>query len=171
MNPMRNIRIEKLTLNIGAGKDPKVLEKGLKVLQSITGVAPVKTFTQKRIAAWGLRPGLPIGCKVTLRGRAVPELLKRLLDARSFTLTESQFDANGNVSFGVPEYIDIPGVKYDPEIGIVGLQVCVTLERPGYRVKRRRLRPARIARRHGINKVDAMTYFREQFNVKIGETA
>ena len=171
MNPMRQIRIEKVTLNIGAGKDPKVLEKGVKVLKSITGIDPVKTVTQKRIPGWGLRPGLPIGCKITLRGKQSAELLKRLLDARSFTLTESQFDENGNVSFGLPEYIDIPGVKYDPEIGIMGLQVCVTLERPGYRIKRRRLRRSAVSRRHTINKQEAIAYMQEQFNVKIGESA
>lgn len=171
MNPMRQIRVEKITLNIGAGKDPKVLEKGVKVLKSITGIDPVKTITQKRIPGWGLRPGLPIGCKITLRGKQSTELLKRLLDARSFTLTESQFDQNGNVSFGLPEYIDIPGVKYDPEIGIMGLQVCVTLERPGYRVKRRRLRRSTVSRRHTVNKQEAIAYMQEQFNVKIGESA
>lgn len=168
---MRSIRIEKLTLNIGAGKDPKLLEKGLKVLKSITGIAPVKTVTQKRIAAWGLRPGLPIGCKVTIRGKPGEELLRRLLDARSFTLTESQFDTHGNISFGIPEYIDIPGVKYDPEIGIMGLQVCVTLERPGYRIKRRVLHRTRVSHRHAISKQDAIAYLQQSFNVKIGESA
>ena len=170
-NPMRKIKVDKLTLNIGAGKEPKVLEKGLKVLKSITGIDPVKTFTQKRIPAWGLRPGLPIGCKITIRGKESIALLQRLLDARSFTLTESQFDDHGNVAFGIPEYIDIPGVKYDPDIGIMGLQVCVTLARPGFRVKSRRLRKAKIPRKHGITKQDAVAFMQEQFNVKIGETA
>ncbi|HLC66492.1 MAG TPA: 50S ribosomal protein L5 [Candidatus Nanoarchaeia archaeon] len=167
---MRSIRIEKVTLNIGAGKDPKVLEKGLKVLKSVTGIAPVKIVTQKRIPTWGLRPGLPIGCKVTIRGKAGETLLRRLLDARSFTLTESQFDDHGNVSFGIPEYIDIPGVKYDPDIGIMGLQVCITLERPGFRVKRRRVRRAPIAARHMIRKQDAMGFLQQSFDVKIGES-
>lgn len=171
MNPMRNIRIEKVTLNIGAGKDPNVLKRGVKVLQSITGIEPIKTVTQKRIPAWGVRPGLPIGCKLTIRGKQAKELVKRLLDARNFTLMESQFDQCGNVSFGIPEYIDIPGVKYDPEVGIMGLQVCLTLERPGYRIKRRRIRAAKISPRHSITKTEAMQFMQEQFNVKIGESA
>lgn len=168
-NPMRKIRIEKITLNIGAGKDPNVLKKGLKVLQSVAGLPPVQTVTQKRIPAWGLRPGLPIGCKITLRGKQVADLLKRLLDARDFELTESQFDNCGNVSFGVPEYIDIPGVKYDPDIGIMGLQVCVTLARPGFRIKKRKLRPGKVHARHLIRKADAIAFLQQEFNVKIGE--
>ena len=67
MNSTRQISIEKVTLNIGAGKDQAKLEKGMKLINSIAGRPPVKTFTRKRIQEWGLRPGLPIGCKLTLR--------------------------------------------------------------------------------------------------------
>jgi ATP-dependent Lon protease len=69
---MQRIRIDKLTLNIGAGKDAPLLEKGVKLITQIAGVKPVKTITQKRIPGWGLRPGLPIGCKITLRGEVLP---------------------------------------------------------------------------------------------------
>src|SRR3989304_5124160 len=81
-NPMTKIRVEKLTLNIGAGKDQVVLNKGVKLIKSITGLDPVKTVTQKRIPSWGLRPGLPIGCKITMRGKKVDELVPKLLAAR-----------------------------------------------------------------------------------------
>ena len=74
-HPLRNIKIEKVTLNIGAGKNTSLLDKGLKLLKTLTGANPVKTITQKRIPAWGLRPGLPIGVKVTLRKDAAGELL------------------------------------------------------------------------------------------------
>ena len=73
MNKMREIRIEKITLNIGAGKDVGKLEKGVKLLKNITGINPVKTVTQKRIPTWGLRPGLPIG-EVDKAARDVIEL-------------------------------------------------------------------------------------------------
>jgi len=138
MNPMTRVRIEKVTLNIGAGKDSAKLEKGMKLLKIITNKTPVKTVTQKRIPGWGIRPGLPIGCKVTLRGKKAIEILQRLFYAKENTLNEKQFDDNGNVSFGIPEYIDIKDIKYDPEIGVTGLEVCVTLEKPGFRIKRRR---------------------------------
>ena len=67
MNKMQEVRIEKVTLNIGAGRDQARLEKGITLIKSITGIPPVKTITNKRFMGWGLRPGLPVGCKVTLR--------------------------------------------------------------------------------------------------------
>ena len=75
MNVMKTIRIEKITLNVGAGKDQNKLEKGMKLLQKVTGIEPIKTFTSKRIPGWGLRPGLPIGCKITLRREEAEKLL------------------------------------------------------------------------------------------------
>src|SRR3989304_5419854 len=117
MNSMKQIRIEKLTLNIGAGKDEARLKKGLRLIKYISGRDPVTTYTIKRIPSWGLRPGLPIGCKITIRGKKAEELLPRLFKAKDDKIKITQIDEGGNVSFGIPEYIDIPGVKYDPEIG------------------------------------------------------
>nr|AJS13337.1 50S ribosomal protein L5P [uncultured archaeon] len=169
MNQMREIKIEKVTLNIGAGKDQSKLDKAVLLLKSVSGKNPVKTFTNKRIEEWGLRPGLPIGCKLTLRKKAAQELLARLLDAKDNKLTEIQFDNSGNISFGISEYIDIPGVKYDPNIGIMGLQVCITLERPGFRIKRRKLERKKIPLRHSIKKEDAIDFMKKAFKVKIGD--
>ena len=168
MNPMRNIRIEKVTLNIGAGKDQKKLDNGLKLLKIVTGVAPVTTFTNKRIPNWGLRPGLPIGCKVTLRKVQAKDILKKLIEAKDKILNESQFDESGNIAFGVHEYINIPGVKYDPEMGMIGLEVCITLERPGYRIKRRSRLNKPIPKRHAITKQEAVDFMKNEFGVKIG---
>lgn len=165
---MRNIRIEKVTLNIGAGKDQAKLEKGVILLGYISGRKPIKTATKKRIQEWGLRPGLPIGCKVTLRKKSADELLARLLDARDNKLSDSQFDENGNISFGIHEYIDIPGLKYDPQIGIMGIEVCVTLERPGFRIKRRNLMQRKIPKRHRIGKQESMEYMKNKYDVKVG---
>lgn len=170
MNAMKSIRIEKLTLNIGAGKDQTKLEKGVKLLKAVTGIDPVKTITKKRIPAWGLRPGLPIGCKITLRKEQARKLLERLLEAKEKKLTDTNFDNSGNVSFGVHEYIDIPGVKYDPTIGMLGLQVCLTLERPGYRIKRRRKAPRKIPLQHLITKEEAINYITSTFKVTVGGT-
>jgi len=169
MNPMREIRIEKITLNIGSGKEQTRLDKSIKLLESLTGIKPIKTFTKKRIPGWGLRPGLPIGCKLTLRKKNATEILIKLLKAVDDLLKPSQFDNNGNVAFGIPEYIDIPGAKYDPSIGIMGLEVCVTLERPGFRIKRRRLRKKSISPRHSITKEEAIKFMESKFNVKVGE--
>jgi large subunit ribosomal protein L5 len=169
MNSMQRVRIEKVTLNIGAGKDQKVLEKGMILLKNITGIPPVKTFTSKRIPGWGLRPGLPIGCKLTLRGSKAVEVLKRLLQSKDNVLREDQVDEQGNVAFGIKEYIDIPDVKYDPEIGVMGLEVCITMEKPGYRIKRRRIMKRKIHRKHSVTKEETREFLKKNFNVKFGE--
>jgi len=167
MNPSRNIKINKVTLNIGAGKDQTKLEKGIKLLKSITNANPVKTITSKRIPGWGLRPGLPIGCKITLRKKNAIEILNRLLQAKDNNLKESQFDTNGNIAFGIQECIDIPGLKYDPEIGIMGLEVCITLERNGFRIKRRRIAKKSIPKSHIITKKEAIEFMQKDFNIKL----
>jgi len=169
MNSMKNIRIEKITLNIGAGKDQTRLERGIVLLNSITNTTPIKTITKKRIQEWGLRPGLPIGCKLTLRKDKAIKILPRLLEAIENKLREKQFDNNGNIAFGIHEYIDIPGVKYDPKIGIMGLEVCITLERPGYRIKRRRLLTRKIPARHRISKQEAIDFMANSFKTKVGD--
>ena len=112
-NPMQEIKISKITLNIGAGKNEDLLKKGIKLLQKLSPLKPVKTITKKRIPGWGLRPGLAIGCKVTVRDGA-KELIQRLLVAKENKLTVKNFDSQGNFSFGIAEYIDIEGLTYDP---------------------------------------------------------
>jgi large subunit ribosomal protein L5 len=169
MNVMQIPRIEKLTLNIGAGKDQARLEKGIQVLKMITGIDPIKTITMLRIPTWGLRPGLPIGCKLTLRKSKASEILKRLLKAKENVLQSCHFDNAGNISFGIKEYIDIPGATYDPKIGVLGLQVCVTLEKPGFRIKKRKVEVKKIPKRHMITKKEAMSFMQKEFGVKVGE--
>src|SRR3989338_9208256 len=169
MDVMKNIKIEKVTLNIGAGSDQARLEKGMVLLNSIAEATPVKTITKKRVQEWGLRPNLPIGCKITLRKNKAMTMLPRLLDAVDNKLSERQFDENGNIAFGIHEYIDIPDVKYDPKIGIIGLQVCVTLERPGFRIKRRKIMSRKIPSRHRITKQEAIDFMSKNFKIMVGE--
>jgi len=166
MNAMKQIRIEKLTFNFGSGKEQAKLEKGMRLIKHITGIEPVKTHTQKRIPSWGLRPGLPVGCKLTLRKDTKP-LLARLLKAVKNRLNEKNFDNNGTVSIGIPEYIEIPDVEYDPKIGIIGFEVMVTLTRPGFRVKKRRLMPAKISKGHKITREEAIDFMKKEFNVEV----
>ena len=168
MNKMQTVRIEKVTLNIGAGKDQARLGKAIKLLKHITGIEPVKTVASKRIPSWGLRPGLPIGCKLTLRKGTEP-LIKQCLAAKENVLSLRNFDNSGNISFGIHEYIDVPGIKYDPDIGIIGFQLSITLERPGYRVKRRRIQKAIIGKHHQITQQDAVSFMKQQFQIKLKE--
>ena len=167
MNSMQAIRIEKLTLNIGAGKDTRKLDNGVVLLKALTGKNPTKTTTTKRIAAWGLRPGLPIGVKVTLRGEDAKAFLTRLLYAKDNKLGAKQFDNNGNIAFGIPEYIDIKGAEYNPDIGITGLEACITLERKGFRVKKRKRFVSRVGMTHRISKEQAMDFLKTEFNATI----
>lgn len=166
---MKRIRIEKVTLNIGAGADQAKLEKGMQLLKIVTGLTPVKTFTTKRIPEWNIRPGLPIGCKLTLRKSQAYDIVPRLLAAVDSKLRITQIDKYGNIAFGIKEYIDIPNVKYDPGIGIIGLQVCITLERPGYRVKKRRIESRPLHGKHIISRLEAIDFMKQNFNVTIME--
>lgn len=166
-NPCRTIKIEKVTLNIGAGRDVNRLDSGFQLLKEITNQTPVKTKTKKRIAAWDIRPGLQLGVKVTLRGKKAEDILKQLLEAVDNTLSERAFDDNGNFSFGIKEYIDIPGVKYDPKKGVFGLDVCVTLERTGYRIRRRSYMNHRINNKIRIFKQDSINFIKEKYGVKV----
>ena len=167
MNKMRMPRIEKLTINIGAGKDVNKLDKALVLMKSLTNVDPYRTVTQKRIPSWGLRPGLPVGCKLTLRKGTAANMLKRLLVAKDNKLKITNFDNNGNVSFGIHEYIDIPDLKYDPKIGVIGMQVCVTLERPGHRIKRRRLLQRKLPKKQVISREEAVDYLKTSFGIEV----
>ena len=168
MNLMKEIKIEKLTLNIGTGKDQAKLEKGMRLIKSMTGLSPVKTFTKKRIPEWGIRPGLPIGCKITIRNKKANELLAVLLDAKDKKLRKSCF-GNGTVSFGIHEYIDVPSIKYDPEIGVMGFQVCITLGRPGFRIKKRGVAKKGIADSHKIKTEESIEFMKEKFDVGVEE--
>src|SRR3989344_1721743 len=169
MNKMKDIKVEKITLKVGAGKEQAVLKKGLKLIKNLTGKDPVQTVTKKRIPSWGLRPGLPVGCMLTLRGKEATDLLRRLFHSKSNTLKPTQFDNGGSFGFGIPEYIDILGAKYDPEIGMMGLEVYVTLVRPGFRIRKKRIRPSPVGKKHRITKEEAIEFIKKEFNVKIGD--
>lgn len=166
-NKMREIRIEKVVLNIGVGEPGEKLEKAKALLERITGKKAVKTFAKKRIPEFGVRPGLPIGVKVTLRKDDALKLLPSLLKAVDNTMKKEWFDDEGNITFGIEEYIHIPNVSYDPSLGVVGLSVTIKLERPGFRVKRRRYRRSKIGKKHKIKKEEAIEFMKQKFGVKV----
>lgn len=164
---MRKLKIDKITINIGTGSDQNSLEKATKLIKMITGKAPVKTFSKRRIPTWSIRPGLPIGCKLTIRKDEANKFLKKLLAARENKLSNKQFDNKGNLSFGIPEYIEIPGISYDPVIGIMGLEVCVTIERPGYRIKKRKISKRKIPTKHEVTKQESIEFIKKQYGVEV----
>jgi len=164
---MREIKIEKVTLNMGTGEPGDKLEKAVKLLKSISGEKPAKTKTKKRIPTWKIRPGLTIGCKVTLRGEKAKKMLKRLLQAKNNKLAGGNFDNEGNFAFGIKEYLDIPEAKYDAEIGIIGIEAAVTVERPGFRIKRRMTKVKKIPKKHRITKQEAIEYMKKEYGIEV----
>jgi len=166
-NPMRRIKISKVVLNIGVGKSGEPLEKAAKVLEQLTGQKPSFRKAKRTIRDFGIHRKEPIGVMVTVRGEKAGELLRKLLKAREDRLPPSSFDEFGNVNFGIKEHIDIPGMKYDPDIGIFGMNVCVSLERPGYRVMRRRRMRSKVGRKHRIGREEAIEFFKREFGVEV----
>lgn len=166
MNPMKEVIIGKLTLNIGVGEPGDKLEKAYNLLELITGKKPVKTKSNKRIPKWNVRPGLEVGVKVTMR-KDFEELLKRLLLAKDYTLKKSCFDNHGNVSFGIDEYVHVPGLKYNPKIPLFGFNVTLTLKRKGYRIKNRRLNNKKLPRKHFINQEESIKFMKDKYEVTI----
>jgi large subunit ribosomal protein L5 len=160
---MRTIDVGKVVLNIGLGKSGEAIERGKKVLQEITGQQPSQRRAKRAVRDWGVRKGEPIGVLVTIRGKQTHELISRLLAAREKKLQSSCFDERGSVSFGIKEHIEIPGIRYDPAIGILGMNVSVVLQRPGYRVTRRARKTSKVGKAHLISKDEAMDFFKTQF--------
>lgn len=168
-NPMRELMLEKVTVNIGVGEAGDRLVKAKKILEQVTSQKPVITRAKKTNRDLGVRPGMEIGCKVTIRGPAAEEFLKRAFWTRSNKIAEYSFDKEGNFSFGVADYTDFEGVKYDPEIGIFGMDVTVTLKRPGKRISQRRILQSRIPKHHRISQEEGREFVRSKFSVEVVE--
>lgn len=166
-NPMLKPRIEKVTVNMSVGKSGEPLEKAAKVLEQLTGQRPCKRKAKKTIRDFGIRKGEPMACLVTLRKNKAKEFLKKALQAVDNKVPKQSFDGFGNFSFGIKEHIEIAGTKYVPELGIHGMDVSVTLSRPGCRVKRRHRAKSTVGARHLLSSEEAMLFVKEEFGVEI----
>src|ERR687895_383707 len=137
-SPMKNIAISKVVINIGVGRSGEPVEKARRALNVLTGQRPKVCGAKNTVRDFGIHKGEPIGAMVTLRRDKAVEFIKRVIAAKGNIIKASSFDDFGNLSIGIHEHIDIPGTRYDPEIGIFGMDVCMALSRPGYRISRRR---------------------------------
>lgn len=164
---MRDVRIEKVVVNVGVGEAGDKLLKAQKVLERLTGQKAIQTLSHSTIRDWGIRKGMPIGAKVTLRGERAEKFLKEALWARNNTLARYNFDPEGNFSFGIVDYTDFKDQKYDPEIGLFGMDVSVALQRPGYRVTKRRVGRARIPHSHRVTRQEGVSYVKERFGTEV----
>ena len=164
---MKKIFLNKVVLNMGVGKSGDPIETGKKTLVQITGKKPNVRNAKKAQRDWGVRKNEPIGVAVTVRGDDATELLKKLLEAKDNQINERAFDNEGNLSFGIKEHIDIPEIKYDPKIGILGLDVSVSLVRPGFNIKLRSKHKTKVGKNHRITKNNAIEFLTKEFGVKI----
>lgn len=162
-NPMRKIKIEKVTLSIGGTGD--YLERGFKLLKYLTGKNPMKTHSKKRIPTWAVRPGLEVGTVVTIRGEEIEEFLKKMLSTIDNKLRKKQVSEN-TLGFGIKEYIEVPGAEYQRDIGIMGFDVIVTFKRPGRRIKLRKIKQSRVGKKQMVQKDEIVKFMEENFGTK-----
>lgn len=166
-NAMRRPVVDKVVVHMGVGESGERLMNGEELMRRITGQSPVRTIAKKTQPAFGIRKGAPIGAKVTLRGETAETFLSTALEILEKVLFETQFDKNGNVSFGIEEHTDFPGMSYDPKIGIYGMDVNVVLERPGVRIARRREQQKKLPAHQRVTKEDAIAFMAEAYGVEV----
>jgi len=169
MNPMRELYVEKVTVNIGVGEAGERLAKAQKVLEAVTGQKSVQTISKNVNRDLGIRVGMPLGCKVTLRGEAAEEFIRRALPIREMRVYSYSFDKEGNMSFGISDYTDFEGMKYDPEIGIFGMDVSVVLRRTGNRITQRALLKRKTPKGHRVDRDEAIQYMKERYEIEVVE--
>lgn len=163
---MKKISIEKVVVNIAVGKSGEPLERAKRALKELTGQSPSVRGAKKNFRDFGIHKGEPIAAIVTLRREVAEQFLKGIIAAKANTFQASSFDEMGNISVGIHEHIDIPGTKYNPEIGIVGMNVSIALVRPGYRISKRRNK-GKVGKNHRITKDESMAFFQKEYGVVI----
>lgn len=166
-NPMKEIRIEKVVVNIGVGEAGEKLNRAEKVVKLITNHKPMQTLSTTTNRDLGIRLGMPIGVKVTLRRDDAIDFLKKAFWVKQNKIMQYSFDPEGNFSFGISDYTDFEGMKYDPDIGIFGMDVNVVLNRQGKRVARRKKAKGHIPRSHRVTREESIQYIKDNFNVEV----
>jgi len=165
--PMLKPRIEKVVVNLNVGKSGEPLEKATRVLKELTGQVPVKRNAKNTIRDFGIRKGEPIACTVTLRKQKAIDFLRKVLPVVDNKISRSSFDKQGNFAFGLKEHIEIAGVKYDPDVGIFGMDICVSVNRPGQRVKIRRKQKTHVGSKHMLTPEESVVFVGKTLGVEI----
>jgi large subunit ribosomal protein L5 len=165
---MREIKIRKVVVNITTGQSGEPLERAMVILENLVGQRPCTRRAKQTIRTWGIRKNEPISCMVTLRGKKAEDLLKKGFSTVRNWVNLRSFDTHGNFAFGISEHIDIPGQRYDPNLGITGMDIMVSLERPGYRIGQKRKAKSRVGRGHRVTREEAIEFIKQRFGVEVG---
>jgi len=166
-NTMRTPVIDKVIVHMGVGESGQHLVNAEEILRTITGQEVIRCFAKRTLPAFAIKKKEPIGCKVTLRGQKAQEFLEIALGIVEKSLVKSQFDSLGNVSFGIEEHTDFPGMRYDPNIGVFGMDVAVVIKRPGERICKRRIATRKIPTNHRVTVEDAIAFLSENYGVEV----
>lgn len=169
MNMMRTPRVEKVVVNIGVGEAGERLQKAQKVLEMVTGQKSVQTISKTINRDLAIRKGMPLGCKVTLRGDVAKNFVDKALSIRGYRIPAYSFDKEGNMSFGITDYTDFEGMKYDPEVGIFGMDVNIVLRRAGNRITQRSICKRRIPPGHRVQRDEGIQFMKDNFKVEVIE--
>ena len=162
VNPMKKLRIQKLCINICVGQSGDRLTRAMKVLEQLTGQVPQTSKARFTVRTFAIRRNEKIACHATVRGEKAAEILERGLKVKEYELKGGNFSTTGSFGFGIDEHIDL-GIKYDPSTGIYGMDFFVVLERPGFRVARRRHAKTRVGLHHKVTRSDAIKWFEETY--------
>ena len=167
--PIRKPRISKVVVNFSVGASGPPLEKARKLCEQLTNQKPIDCQAKMTIRQFSIRKGEPISLKVTLRGEKAKEFVKKVFWAKEDRVLPKNFDNYGNLSLGIADHLDLPNIRYDPQIGSYGFDTTIVLERAGYRIKDRRRQKRKINSRQKLSKEEAMAFFIKEYGVKVSE--